>query len=277
MGYVPAMREGGLLQPIDESLVPNLSKVLPLFRDDANLNADGRLWAVPFTWGGAPMMYDPKVFSTPPESWSIVLEPEFKGKFAMMDDPIGQMTIASIILNGPDNPTLITPDQLAAVQDWLINLKKNHARMLAPSFGEAADVLVRGDVQFTFGGWEAMKAWVADKGVIDFTYPSEGSYGFIDNYCIPANASNPELAHALCNQVLDRTAQIFLGDELIQGAVTQEGIDGLAPEKRAIYPYDNMTAFQEKCRFYPMTPFVSDGTHATWPDWVRAWQGVLAA
>lgn len=277
MGYVPVMRQAGLIQPIDESKVPNLSKVLPLFRKDANLNADGRIWSVPFTWGGAPMMYDPKAFSTPPDSWMLVMEPEYKGKFAMMDDPIGQMIIASILVAGAKVPTLLTQAQLKEVTRWLVMLKTERARVLAPSFGEAADALVRGDVVMTFGGWEAMKAWVADKGVIEFSYPKEGSYGFIDNYCIPSNAPNPDLAHAVCNQVIETIAQKHLGDKLIQGVVTQTGIDALEPKARAVYPYDNMSLFAERCRFYPMTPFESDGTHATWPEWLKSWQQVLAA
>lgn len=277
MGYVPAMREAGLIQPIDQSKVPNLMQVMPLFKDDANLNYDGKLWSTPFTWGGAPMVYDPKKFPTPPDSWKIVLEPEYRGKFVMMDDPIGQMIIASILLKGPENPTMATPAELKEIVDWLIKLKKEHARMLAPTFGEAADAVVRGDVLFTYGGAEAMKAWVSSKGIVDFMYPKEGSYGFIDNYCIPANAPNPDLAHAACNQVLSATAQAHLGNNLLQGVVTSEGVAGLEPQPKSIYPYDDMKKFSDHCKFYPMTPFESDGTHATWPEWLAGWQQVLAA
>jgi len=251
MGYVPAMREAGLIQPIDQSEVPNLKSVMPLFKDDANLNHDGKLWATPFTWGGAPMIYDPKKFQTPPDSWKIVVEPE--------------------------NPTLVTPAELKEIVDWLIMLKTEHARMLAPTFGEAADAVVRGDAWFTYGGAEAMKAWVAAKGVVEFVYPKEGSYGFIDNYCIPANAPNVDLALAACNQVLSPAAQSHLGNALLQAVVTPEGVAGLEPTAKSIYPYDDLSKFSDHCKFYPMTPFESDGTHATWPEWLAGWQQVLAA
>jgi len=145
MGYVPSMREAGLIQPIDQAKVPNLAHVMPLFKDDANLNHDGQLWAVPFTWGGAPMIYDPEKFKSPPDSWKIVLEPEYKGQFVMMDEPIGQMIVASILITGAENPTFVTPAELKEIVDWLIKLKKEHARFLAPTFGEAADAVVRGD------------------------------------------------------------------------------------------------------------------------------------
>ena len=39
---------------------------MPIFRNDPNINVDGKLYGVPFTWGSAPMMYDPAVIPTPP-------------------------------------------------------------------------------------------------------------------------------------------------------------------------------------------------------------------
>ena len=59
MGYIPLLVKLDLIQPIDVSRVPNLEKVLPLFRNDPNINVDGKLYGVPFTWGGGPMVYDP--------------------------------------------------------------------------------------------------------------------------------------------------------------------------------------------------------------------------
>jgi spermidine/putrescine transport system substrate-binding protein len=39
---------------------------MPLFRNDPNINVDGVLYGVPFTWGSGPMMYDPATHPTPP-------------------------------------------------------------------------------------------------------------------------------------------------------------------------------------------------------------------
>ena len=59
MGYIPLLVKLDLIQPIDVSRVPNLEKVMPIFRNDPNINVDGKLYGVPFTWGGGPMVYDP--------------------------------------------------------------------------------------------------------------------------------------------------------------------------------------------------------------------------
>jgi spermidine/putrescine transport system substrate-binding protein len=39
---------------------------MPLFRNDPNINVDGVLYGVPFTWGSGPMMYHPATDPTPP-------------------------------------------------------------------------------------------------------------------------------------------------------------------------------------------------------------------
>ena len=59
MGYIPLMAASELIDPVDESLVPNLAKVPEVFRNDLNLVIDGTRYSVPFTWGSAPMAYDP--------------------------------------------------------------------------------------------------------------------------------------------------------------------------------------------------------------------------
>ena len=63
MGYIPLLAKLDLIQPIDTARVPNLEKIIPLFRNDPNVNVDGKLYGVPFTWGSGPMMYDPAVYS----------------------------------------------------------------------------------------------------------------------------------------------------------------------------------------------------------------------
>ena len=73
---------------------------MPIFRNDPNINVDGKLYGVPFTWGGGPMVYDPAVIPTPPASWKDLLKPEYTGKVGMMDDPLGNMMIGALVATG---------------------------------------------------------------------------------------------------------------------------------------------------------------------------------
>lgn len=274
MGYVPGLREAGLIQPIDAAKVPNLSKVLPLLRDDSNLFVDGVHWSVPITWGGGPMVYDPAVVQ--PTSWFDLEKPEYKGKIAMMDDAVGMMLTASIMVSGAKVASLVTPAQLAEVKKYCIKLKKEHARALFPSYGEAADAMARGEVVMTLGGAEWLPAIVADKKKLAYTYPKEGCFAFIDSYVIPKSAPNPDLAHAMANHMLTVPAQIEL-TKANYAVATDEAIKALTGPVASMYPYGDMATFQKLNHFFPMAPSEGTADVASWPDWLAAWQDVLAA
>ncbi len=274
MGYVPGLREAGLIQPIDTSKVPNLPKVLPFLRDDSNLFVDGVHWSVPITWGGGPMVYDPAVVQ--PTSWFDLESPEYKGKIAIMDDAVGMMLTASIMVSGAKVASLVTPAQLKTVKDYCIKLKKEHARALFPSYGEAADAMARGEVVMTLGGAEWLPAIVANKKKLAYTYPKEGCFAFIDSYVIPKSAPNPDLAHAMANHMLTVPAQIELTKNNYAVA-TDEAIKALTGPVATMYPYADMATFQKLNHFFPMASSESTADVAGWPDWLVAWQEVLAA
>ena len=138
------------------------------------------------------MVYDPAVVT--PTSWFELEKPEYKGKIAMMDDAVGMMLTASIMVIGAEAASLVSPAKLDELKKYLIKLKKDHARAIFPSYGEASDAMVRGEVVMTLGGAEWLPAIVAEKKKLAYTYPKEGCFGFIDSYVIPKTAPNPDLA-----------------------------------------------------------------------------------
>lgn len=278
MGYIPFMVAADLLEPVDESKVPNLAKVPEVFRNDSNLIIDGKRYAVPFTWGSGPMAYDPAVIPTAPESWMDVLKPEYKGKVGMMDDPIGNQMLAAILATDAEVPTMLTQDQLNQATDFLIKLKKDQVRQLAVSWGELANALARNEVVITFSGGEFLKKFAGDAGKkIEFTYPKEGTFAWLDSYCFAKGAPNLEAAHKCANQALDVEGQVAFGEKTFQAIVIPEAIDKLKPETRALYPYDNLAEFEKKAKFFPMPPLEPDGKHASYADWQAAYQKFKAA
>jgi spermidine/putrescine transport system substrate-binding protein len=278
MGYIPFMVAAELLEPIDESLVPNLANVPEVFRNDSNVIVNGTRYAVPFTWGSGPMAYDPAVIATAPESWMDIFKPEYKGKVGMMDDPIGNQMLAAILATDAEVPTMLTADQLDQATEFLIKLKKDAVRQLAVSWGELANALARSEVVITFSGGEFLKKFAADAGKqIEFTYPKEGTFAWLDSYCIAKGAPNIEAAHQCANQALDVEGQLAFGEKTFQAIVVREAIDQLQPSTRSLYPYDNLAEFEQKAKFFPMPPLEPDGTHASYSDWQAAYQRFKAA
>ncbi len=272
MGYVPLLAKLDLIQPIDVSRVPNLEKVLPIFRNDPNINVDGKLYAVPFTWGGGPMVYDPAVITTPPESWRDLLKPEMAGKVGMMDDPLGNMLIGALVATGTETPQNLTAEQLEKTIDFLIEVKKQ-SRVVAASWGDLADAISRGDVAVTFNGWETMVKFCGDKGkVVKYIYPKERTNAWLDNYCIAKDAPNLDAAYELCNRVIDIAGQKRLAENAIQAIVNTDAIAALDPKIRDLYPYDSIADFGKKAGFFGFPPTEKNDQFTTFSDWLKAYE-----
>jgi len=277
MGYIPLLVKLDLIQPIDVARVPNLEKVMPIFRNDVNINVNGQLYGVPFTWGGGPMMYDPAVIATPPESWKDLLKPEFKGKVGMMDDPLGNMMIGALVAAGVEMPTRITAPQLEATIDFLIEVKKQ-SRLVAASWGDLADSMARGDVALTFNGWETVVKFCADKGkVVKYTYPKERTNAWLDNYCIAKDAPNLDAAYELCNRVIDVVAQKRLAENAVQAIVNSDAVAQLEPAIRDLYPYGDIANYGKKAGFYGFPPVEPEGDFTTFSQWLKAYERFKAA
>jgi len=278
MGYIPFMAASDLIEPVDESLVPNLKDVPEVFRNDSNVIVDGKRYSVPFTWGSAPMAYDPSVITTPPDSWMEIFKPEYKGKVGMADDPIGNQMLAAILATDAKVPTLLTQDQLNQATEFLIKLKKDQVRQLAVSWGDLANAMGRSEIVITYSGGEFMKKFVGDAGKkIELVYPKEGTFAWFDSFCFAKGAPSREAAHKCANQALSVEGQVALTEKNFQGIMVQAAIDKLSPELKGLYPYDNMSEFQKKAKFFPMPPLKPDGVHASYDDWTAAYQRFKAA
>ena len=160
--------------------------------------------------------------------------------------------LAAILATDAEVPTMLTADQLDQATEFLIKLKKDAVRQLAVSWGELANALARSEVVITFSGGEFLKKFAADAGKqIEFTYPKEGTFAWLDSYCIAKGAPNIEAAHKCANQALDVEGQVAFGEKTFQAIVVREAIDQLQPSTRSLYPYDNLAEFEQEGEVLP--------------------------
>jgi spermidine/putrescine transport system substrate-binding protein len=275
-GYIGVLHDADLLEPLDYSKLPNSKGYLENFNKPDWNTFDGQTYSAPFIWGTDPMMYNEKFVKEPPQSWKDVLKPEYKGKVVMVDDTLGQIMVWGKVL-GYDPPVELTPEQLDDVINYLIEIKKKHARTFASSWGDMADIMARGDAWISTGGWEAIKNFAADKGgQVNYTHPQEGDFAWTDSWCIPKDAPNQDTAYAWIDWILGGVAQAQIDKDLSGGAVTQAAIDKLDPETKAIFPYDNLDPVFAKAPNYAMPPR-DPGDLTTLDDWNKAWERLRAA
>ena len=276
--YVPLFQESGVLQPIDASKLPNFANLDPFWQSFEGNMYKGEQYLVPYLWGGIPMVYRKDMPLPVPQNWADLEKPEYKGKFAMIHDTTTTMWHWVYTVTGVDVASRITPKQLDDVIAYMIKIKKEHARMLAMSYGEGLDALIRGEVMIAAQGWEPMASWAREKGVeLGWVYPSEKSYGWMDTLCIAAEAPSLEETYGLLNHAIGTEAQVVVGDVIYCGAVNPSAVPLMKPEAAAIYPYGDMVSFYKNAPLIPLPPLEDDGEHATYDQWLMGYERFLKA
>ncbi len=277
-GYLPLMAEGELLEPIDTSKIEQLPKLIPQFVAQDTIKHAGSLMGVPWNWGSLPLMYDPAAVSSVPTSWLDILKPEYQGKVAMVDDPLGNLLIWGTVVTGKPMGTILTKEEMVQVIDKLIEIKTKHARAFFPSYGDMSDAFARNEVTVSAIGWEAVAVWTQAKGkTIKYTIPKEGTGMFMDCLCIPKDAPHPELSYKMINHIISAEPQKQFATEQSAGITNRDTVPMLPKELADSYNYADIDGFMKKARLQPVPPTESDGSIATYDDFLNEYQRLSKA
>jgi spermidine/putrescine-binding protein len=225
-------------------------------------------------WGSLGLTYDAAVVPEPPTTYDVVFEPEWKGKLAVVEDPVGLYTHVGHILGF--NIVELTEDQLQQVNDYLRRML-GQSKGVSASYGDATTRLVSGDAVFAFPGWYAVNQFARDAGkdTVQSTLPEEGGYSFCDSYAIPPTADNVDSAHAWINQGLDPVANAEAANYLVGGTTCEASVEFLSDEVKELYSYDNLDEIVAKAPFYPNPPIESD-EFVTMEQVLGSWQELKA-
>jgi spermidine/putrescine-binding protein len=277
-GYLPIMAEGGLLEPIDESKIEPLPRLIPQFIKQDAIHYQGKLQGVPWNWGSLPLMYDPAAVSAVPTSWMDIKKPEYKGKVAMVDDPLGNLLIWGTVVTGKPMGTILTKAEMVKVIDELIDIKKNHARAFFATYGDMSDAFARNEVAVSAIGWEAVAVWTQAKGkTIKYTIPKEGTGMFMDCLCIPKDAPHVDLTYKMINHILSPQPQLVFATEQSAGITNLDTVKLLPKELAESYNYADIDGFMKKARLQPVPPSESKDDTATYDDFLNEYQRLSKA
>ncbi len=277
-GYKPLYQELGILSPIDIAKVPNIDNEFPYFKSDVGnfwIDADGTWTGIPWTFGSIGITWDDEALPGGLNSWYDLLDPKYENKIGLPDDPVGSFTLAAHTL-GYD-PAMVTQDQKTEIVDLLTQIVQ-HARSVAPSFGDMTTQLVNGDIVACWQGWAAMNSFAADAGktTVKTIVPEEGSFSFCDLYAIPTTADNVDTVYSYLNNVLEPEVNAAAAEFLVGGVTVEGAVEFLDEGTRSLYPYEDLDGLLERAPFYNNPPVESD-EFVTYEEWVETWQEVKAS
>ena len=206
--------QAGVFQKLDRSKLPNLVNMDADIMKIVTQHDPENAHSVVYMWGTTGLAYNQKkiaerMASAPVNSWDMIFKPEVASKFAdcgiaILESPSDMMATAKNYL-GIDPNSDSADDLKKAEALW--NGVRQYVRYFHAS--QYINDLANGDICIAVGYSGDLlqsrdRAVEANNGVeISYVIPAEGAVVWFDLMAIPADAPNPEAAHAFINFVMD--------------------------------------------------------------------------
>jgi spermidine/putrescine transport system substrate-binding protein len=266
--------------PLDLEQLPNYDGLIDFFKRDPDKtfqNENGDVVAIPITYGAIGINYD-TTKSEPPQKWTDLLDPKYKGQITILDDPSTAFGTASAILGFTSNE--MTKDQLEETKKWLAQFVAQ-AKSFAPSFGDMSTQIAQGEVLAAMFGMTSDNAFAAEAGNKNietvFEFP-EGSASFTECYCIPEDGSNPATAYSMINELLAPKNNAEAANLVVLGPAVEKAVPLVNSTVKPLFP--SQTKDIEK--FLESSPMVQDAPaqsdeFVTFGEVTQAWTEVKGA
>ena len=245
-----------LALPLDLSKLPAYSQLSPQLTSLPLVRANGQVYGVPFMWGPNPMIYDTTVFPSPPDSWSILWEPRYRGKISVWDDLSTVYMAAQILGYDKPDPTQLynlSDQQLEAVRKKLLELKPNVRKMWSTG-GELTNLFQNHEVVAAMG-WPLMTNQLRKINFpVGETIPKENTTGWIDHLMITAASDNRELAYKFLQYMIEVQTQKQVTDVTGYTPANPQAAQSMTPEQVKSLHLDDVDNYQKRIYFWQNVP-----------------------
>jgi putative spermidine/putrescine transport system substrate-binding protein len=199
---------GGLVAPVNTSLVPNYATIQPFLKNRSWNSVNGQMYGIPHGWGANLLMYNAKVVKPAPTSWGVVFEKSspYKGKVTAYDSPIYIADAALYLMRtqpslGIKNPYALDQHQLDAAVALLKQQRSNVGEYWA-DYTKEVQAFESGD-SVVGTTWQVIANLItADKKAkVDAVFPTEGATGWSDTWMVAAHAAHPNCMYMWMNWI----------------------------------------------------------------------------
>ncbi len=191
---ITVMIQAGLLQPLDQSRLPNLANIDPEY---LKLYGERAAYVAPYQVGSQGIVYDAARVPNPPRAWADLWNPEYADRLVFVDDSRVIIGMALLTLGYSVNAT--DPAQLEAAGAKLRDLLPR-VKLFDSDSPKTALIAGDADLGVVWNG----EAFLAQRELasIQYVFPTEGAITFEDGFGIPATAPHADAAYAWINYVL---------------------------------------------------------------------------
>jgi spermidine/putrescine transport system substrate-binding protein len=203
--YTPALVEGGYIDKLDWSRIPNAQYIDAAFKGQAWDPNDE--YQLPKDFGTTGILYRKKLVPEPVTSWQDLYDlttGKYSGKTVFVDS-MGDVFIMPLKMLGKSLNSVEKAD-LDQARTILMDLAPH---ILALDSDTYQDKLASGEAVLCLGWTGPLVALRADPNTADTTYvvPSEGSLYWLDTWVKVKDGPNPNAAYAFLNFIQDPEVQ----------------------------------------------------------------------
>lgn len=274
--------EGGAVDPVNTSLIPNYADVYPFLKDKPWNTVDGKNYGVPHGWGANLLMYRTDQVTPAPTSWRAVFEdaPQHAGKVTAYDSPIYIADAAVYLMAhkpelGIKNPYALDDKQFQAAVDLLKQQRK--------SIGEYWSDVVKEVQAFGNGSSVVGTSWQvgvntaeANKAPVAAILPTEGATGWSDTWMVSSKSKNKNCAYKWMNYIISPKVNAQVAEYFGESPANPKACE-LTTDKQHCTTYHSGDANYAKQIWYWTTPVAkcidgrTDVTCKDYSEWTNAW------
>jgi spermidine/putrescine transport system substrate-binding protein len=194
--YLGRMERAGMLEKIDKTKIPNFKNLDPRF---VNQHFDPQNnYSVPYLWGSTGLVINRKYYPDLKfDCWQDLWNPQLRNKLLLMDDARSNFDVGLHILGYSINSQ--DPEQIQQAYEKLRMLLPNVKlfNMISPQSIYTNENAVIG---MGYSG-DTYAAMLATPG-LEYIYPKDGAFLWMNSMAIPMNAPNLENAYKFINFIL---------------------------------------------------------------------------
>ena len=277
---------GKKVQPVDLARIPSYAKVDDRLKGAPWYTALGKSYGVPYQWGPNVLLYNTKVWKTPPTSWSVVFEEQKlpdgksnKGRVQAYDGPIYVADAALYLMKkkpelGITDPYELSEKQYAAVLGVLNAQKPLIHRYWHDSKKQIDDFTGEGVVASSSWGF-MVNSLIGAKQPVASTIPAEGSTGWADTTMLHADAKHPNCAYKWMEHSLAPKVQIALAEWFGSVPVVPDACKEKAPQSSDACKVNGFERFAQVHFWRTPTATCKAGACVPYSKWVSDYAAVM--
>jgi spermidine/putrescine-binding protein len=173
--WVPFDYQQGLIEPFDIESFPVASQLYSVAKDFSFWKVSGGYLGYPRAWSALRMYYNPKFVSPAPTSYEVWLDPKYKGKVVMENQPTDIVAQAGLA-TGSKDPYNMSDAELSRAKDFLTQAKPAFLTFVSQNTGVVRALANESawltsdnlgiDIRVKTAGGPLIKAAVPKEGVV---------------------------------------------------------------------------------------------------------------